>query len=518
MKKKTRNIRHLFLILLGLVMAVQICLGFAWMEVNLTNIPIFGDSTEYFNLSQTLMVDEYRPILYPLLIRMATKAAAYLPLAYQTIAYIGQTLLCIVSAIFLTTQIGSLLFPNGKRQNSKLFHLGCVFTGLYITCIPMITFMNFSILTDSIATSMLMLMIGAMIHIYHVQAADWKSYLLIALSMLVEYTIRADRLYTCTLFLVICFIVLLVKKRHSDFFRRGIVLILATVIVSTGVAAAVNKATQHPGIYDRIPTTLGFVLLDRVVWPNMSENYKGFSDEIKSLITKKDARKFDKHNNNVMYQMAPLLREKVGEEKAEELYKEMAAVVFKNQPGKVIFDILEDITCVIFTPVSAFLSTYGLADTADDWNLHCVSQNSETLSKIYYNYYLYTYMLLFLISILVGVLRLARRSDQVKKTHTTGISRLLVPGFLLCVIIALWFSIGDGAPPNDRYALLHYVIWTLWVLGSISPELFFMGGLVIATFGEIKLDFWIKMVEMRVELFYNSDIIICCGKSANCER
>ena len=182
MKKKNSNICRLFLTLLGLLMAIQICFGFAWMVVNLANIPIFGDSTEYFNLSQTLMVDEYRPLLYPLLIRFAVKVANHLPLAYQTLAYIGQTLLCILSAIFLSVQIGCLLFPNFKKQNSKLFYLGSVFTGLYITCIPMITFMNFSILTDSIATSMLMLMIGALIHILNVDAADWKSYLLVTLS------------------------------------------------------------------------------------------------------------------------------------------------------------------------------------------------------------------------------------------------------------------------------------------------------------------------------------------------
>ena len=473
MKKKNFNIRRLFLMILGLLMAVQIVLGFAWMAVNLTNIPIFGDSTEYLNLSQTLMVDEYRPLLYPLLIRIATKVANHLPLAYQTLAYIGQTLLCIVSAIFLSEQIGSLLFSYIKEQNRKLFHLGSVFTGLYITCIPMITFMNFSILTDSIATSMLLLTIGALIRIFGGQADDWKNYLLIVLSMLVEYTIRADRLYTCTLFLVICFIVLLVKKRHNGFFKKGILLVLATVLVSTGAATAINKATQHPGLYDRIPTTFGFVLLDRVVWPNMRQNYDDFSDEIKSLITKKDAKKFDKHNNNVMYQMAPLLREKVGEERAEEIYKEMAAVVFKNQPGKVISDILEDIACVIFTPVSAFLSTHGLVDTADSWNLHCVSQNSQTLSNIYYNYYLYTFMIQFLLSCIPGIQRFVRRrSAGSNPSGTKGIFRLLAPGFLLCVIIALWFSIGDGAPPNDRYAMLHYIIWTFWVLGMISPELF----------------------------------------------
>lgn len=470
MKKKTSNICHLFLTLLTLLMAVQIVLGFAWMAVNLTNIPIFGDSTEYFNLSQTLMVDEYRPLLYPLLIRIATKVANYLPLEYQSLAYIGQTLLCILSATFLIEQLGSCLFPTVKQQKRNVFHLGTIFTGLYITCIPIITFMNFSILTDSIATSMLLLTIGALIRILGEHANDWKNYLLIILSMLVEYTIRADRLYTCTLFLVICFIVLLIKKRHTDFLRRGILLALATVIVSTGAATAINKATQHPGLYGRIPTTFGFVLLDRVVWPNMTQNYHDFSDEIKSLVSKKDAKEFDRHNNNVMYQMAPLLREKVGEEKAETIYKEMATIVFKNQPGKVIFDILEDIACVIFTPISAFLSTYGLVNTADSWNLHCVSQSSQMLSTFYYNYYLYTFMFLFILSCILGIFRFIRQRSAAKiSIKTRGIFHLLAPGFLLCVIIALWFSIGDGAPPNDRYAMLHYVVWTLFVLGNVFP-------------------------------------------------
>lgn len=51
--------------------------------------------------------------------------------------------------------------------------------------------------------------------------------------------------------------------------------------------------------------------------------------------------------------------------------------------------------------------------------------------------------------------------------NSVKISHLLKPGFLLCLIIALWFSVGDGAPPNDRYALLHYIIWTLWALGTL---------------------------------------------------
>ena len=47
MNKKTLSVRKLLIMILGLLMAVQIFLGFAWMAVNLANIPLFGDSTEY---------------------------------------------------------------------------------------------------------------------------------------------------------------------------------------------------------------------------------------------------------------------------------------------------------------------------------------------------------------------------------------------------------------------------------------------------------------------------------------
>ena len=141
-------------------------------------------------------------------------------------------------------------------------------------------------------------------------AADWKSYLLVTLSMLVEYTIRADRLYTCTLFLVISFNCTACKKSSLSFFPQRYPSCPCYSNYFYRCCYCCQQSHPAPGNYNRIPTTFGFVLLDRVVWPNMTQNYNDFSDEIKSLITEDDAREFDRHNNNVMYQMAPLLREK----------------------------------------------------------------------------------------------------------------------------------------------------------------------------------------------------------------
>lgn len=472
---KKERLLYVFRILAVLIMTVQILCGFLWMAVNLYQIPVFGDSTEYYNLSQTLQVDEYRPILYPLIIRAAETLCAHLPFPYQTLLYFWQTGISFLSILYLIWQLGTIAFPKVKKRNRKFFVTGSVFISLYTMCIPMITFMNFSVLTDSFATSMLLFSVGAMINIFKSKTFSPGSFVVIILSMLAEYTLRADRLYTCTLFLAICFIMYLIKIHKKALFRRAAVLSLAAILLSTGLAGTINHFTQHPGLYGRIPTTFGFVLLDRVVWPNMEANYQNFSEEIKSIITEEDAKIFDQHNNNVMYQMAPLLREKAGTERAEELYQEMAAVVFKNQPVKVVWDILEDIACVYFTPVSAFLSSLGIVNTADNWNLHCVSQISPSLSNFYYYFYLYTFMI-FLGSACAALLwkffsrkmSAKRKNSGAEATkNSVKISHLLKPGFLLCLIIALWFSVGDGAPPNDRYALLHYIIWTLWALGTL---------------------------------------------------
>lgn len=284
---KKERLLYGFRILAVLIMTVQILCGFLWMAVNLYQIPVFGDSTEYYNLSQTLQVDEYRPILYPLIIRAAETLCAHLPFPYQTLLYFWQTGISFLSILYLIWQLGTIAFPKVKKRNRKFFVTGSVFISLYTMCIPMITFMNFSVLTDSFATSMLLFSVGAMINIFKSKTFSPGSFVVIILSMLAEYTLRADRLYTCTLFLAICFIMYLIKIHKKALFRRAAVLSLAAILLSTGLAGTINHFTQQPGLYGRIPTTFGFVLLDRVVWPNMEANYQNFRKKSRASLPKK---------------------------------------------------------------------------------------------------------------------------------------------------------------------------------------------------------------------------------------
>ncbi|MCD7883737.1 MAG: hypothetical protein LUI87_08580 [Lachnospiraceae bacterium] len=460
MKKIT--LKHLIWLVIGALMAVQIVYGFAWMVQNIAGFPPFGDSTEYYNLSQTLIVDEYRPILYPLLVRMADEIAGCLPgVEYQTLLYIVQALVSLLSIYYFVRTIAGALY---KGQLTAGRYAGIVYFTLYLFCIPMITLFNFTVLTDSLATSMMLFMLASVTRIFKNDCVSWKDFLLIALSMLVEYLIRADRLYTCTLFLVICFAVYLVKRRSRAEIKRAAVCMLCCILLSTCLASAINKKTQQPGVYGRISTSFAFILLDRVVWPHMAANYESFPDEIKEIVSFEDAVAFDSHNNNVMYQMAPLIVEQVGEEKAEELYLEMAAIVFDTQTKLVLFEIMEDITCMLFTPVTACLARHMTISTSYSWNLYCAKTITPKLAQSWYAYYVHSFLVMF---ILAGLYTLY---SLIRKKSFGDVAKKLGPGFALCLIITLWFSIGDGAPPNDRYALLHYIIWTFWAAGTLLYE------------------------------------------------
>ena len=161
MKEKFRkNIVPALQLVAGILMGIQITIGFVWMAKNITVIPTFGDSQEYLNLSQTLALDEYRPILYPLILRWIQRVCKT---DYQILLYLFQTVISFFSVFY---GVHTVFEVTGKNKRSEKAIGRKVFFSLYLMTIPMITFMNFCVLTDSLATSMLMLFLSGCILVY----------------------------------------------------------------------------------------------------------------------------------------------------------------------------------------------------------------------------------------------------------------------------------------------------------------------------------------------------------------
>lgn len=475
MKSKTSTIKYIICIFLFILMGIQIIYGFRWMFLNIEAIPSFGDTQEYVSLSTTLELDEYRPIGYPLFLRYIIPLCSHFSISCQSVIYLTQSVVCYMALFYASKySIGQLFCVKSKWIHNAIL----TYISLYLLCIPMITFMNFSVLTDSFATSFLLFALGAVCKLFDDSKRKWPCYFILTISLLLEYLLRADRMYSCTVFLLIIFSCYWIKKRGNYNPGKAAVLFLVVLLVTVGGCSVINHFTQDPGRYGRIKTNFDFVLLDRIVWPHMVDNYPNFPKEIQAVITLEEAETFDKHNNNVMYQLAPLLESRVGHKQACAYYRTMAKIVFRNHPIQIITDIAEDILCVTCTPVSALLSRYKVVSTANDWNLKCCSSMDKKLSKAYYTYYLYSFNFLLLICLcrivfyaLYSFIRKPETASVPIKGFKTSLQKH-APHLLMCIIIALWFSLGDGAPPNDRYALLHYIIWTSCVLGFIVPELF----------------------------------------------
>lgn len=435
-------------------MAVQIIFGLIWMIQNVNSVPGFGDTPEYIKLSESMKVDEYRTIFYPFLLKCSIALEHRLGIAYHYFMYAGQTVLCYVCILYMV----HFLFKHILKE-SKLFKE--VYVSLYLLTIPMITFHNLTILPDSLALSALLVVITQLVK-FITESVNIKDSVIFFLAIMLELMIRADRIYSLSIVALIYCVVGLIKSKDWKKYLTVILLTFFAVVLNLGI----NSVTQKKGYYGRVETNLPFVLLDRVVFPHMTENYEYFSDEIKANVTIEDAQLFDSHNNHVMYSFAPMLESKVGKEKASEMYVEMAKVVWKNDKSKVISEIFYKFRLMFFMPIYGDLCMKGKVWTNFGWLYYNFSQVNEKLTRNYIKFYDigFAYIVLGL-SVLLTILGIAFKNSRQQILHWL---KALALYFIILFVIVLWFAVGDGDGANHRYVLLGYIIFTILPVGVFS--------------------------------------------------
>ena len=455
------------------IMCGQIFLGFFWIFRNIAAVPDFGDTLEYLELSSTFAPDEYRPILFPVILRIVQDSASRMGLPYQTLLYILQ-LAVSFCAVF------SAVFYASKHTGTRLRILASIFFTAYLCSLPMIAWFNCAVLTDSFALSALIFMLLGLTVYVREEKNGPILWIGILLMYVIQALMRSDRTYSALVMILICILIRAIRgairksrdRKEADPDRtawnaenmgsdarkketgiwRVFLLPLIMTAASVLLIMCVNHATQVPGSKGRVSTDASFIMLDRVVWPNMRRNYQYFPDEIKEVISPEEAKEFDVHNNNVMYQLAPLVESRVGKEKASEYYRTMAKIVWEHDRQKVIKDIAGTIGAFIILPQAEVLSRHKMLSMNTNWNIHCMSSVNKPLTNFMYSYYLNSFCVVFCLAAFICVLL----SGRFRKLFGS-----LFCFIIMSVLLALWFGLGDGAPVNDRYALIVLVTWGL---------------------------------------------------------
>ncbi len=458
--------KDIFRYIIFIAMGAQIALALVWMVLNATAIPSFGDAKEYVNLAKSLDFDEYRPFLYPLIIRITLWIGSRAVIPYQLLLYIFQTLISFASIGTTLRTVRALLRDRVNPEIASSNRLLLLAT-LYAWTFPMIGFMNFAGMSDSLALSATLLFLSALLNLLFREKPGRAVWVQLLLAFAAGCFLRGDRPFlfagsgTAMALLLLAFRKIKLSRCLS---------VISALAVSFAAVLSINYGYQVPGRHGRPKTDLSFVLLDRVVWPHMRECYYDFPLDVRQVVSIYESKKFDAHNNNVMYHFAPMMEEKVGRKRAEELYRIMAKTVFRVRTKRILWEVSHDVVKTCLAPFFQATEVYYVSCHGNGrrciepycYNPRCMAKRTPLLTRILNAGGAHLFVVLFL-----GAVAWHLRANSLRFTLRRALPPLFV-FFGFSMTIALFYGLGDGAHPNSRYSIPVDFAWVVALLLLLS--------------------------------------------------
>lgn len=448
------------------IIVVQVSLAAAWMLFNLGVPTSFGDTKDYLGLSRTFAVDEYRPVGYPVVIACSTWLEAHTRLPHEFFIYMLQLLVAILCVSYAVRTLDRL-FLGGFLSRSWHPRM-LLFASLYLATFPLVGMMNFAAMSDSLALSATLVFLTATLSAIHGEGAGWKDYALVFAAFFGGSMMRGDRPYLFLTFGLAMALAYLLRMRKS---RKAALCLAATILAAFATVMAVNRLTQKSGRYERPRTTFEFILLDRIVWPHMTECYNLFPASVREVVTLDDAKNFDANNNNVMYKFAKKMNGLIGEQRAHELYRTMAETVFRARTKRVVYEIAHDVAKAFLSPFFQVAEVYNIDCHRNSpcinpfcYNPRCFMQATKPLTWALNAIPLHLFAFAFAFFLVKAIFR--RRLGAAARRAAPA----LWAYFGFSALLALFYCLGDGAHPNSRYLIIIDSSWVVALLVLFSAQ------------------------------------------------
>ena len=197
--------RILIKYLVILFVSVNSFVGLVWVTKNISFIPLYGDTSEYLELSKSLIVDQYRGVLYPYFLNRSNFLAEATGLSLQHVIYIFQISLTFFSVMLLAF----VLLPNTIKTRIRLFV--AFITAAVVSLDPLVAHFSLTILTDSLAASFTII---------------YLSFLILALNEGVEKAGKQALYITISTFFLI-----LMSLMRVDKFYFGLIVFLSFLVI-----------------------------------------------------------------------------------------------------------------------------------------------------------------------------------------------------------------------------------------------------------------------------------------------
>lgn len=449
------EIKKLISDIVYILMGLQIVLGSIWLFCNLQEVPRFEESTELISLSKSLGVDEYAGILYPLCIRGALELGRLTGLSGCSLLYLLQLGAAYWAVVCLLKQV----VPDSKKRV-------WFFAGFVVT-IPTVLQCVAAVLPYTFATAFFLLLLAEGITlwkgvgteltqgrlfrmaVYWILAA-WScpAYVWFGAGAVGVIAVRAAlRLKTCKVFRV----------------RLG--------ILCVAVALCFNAVKLLPAAQEdtpKIQNTIGAAMLRRVVWPNFAGFCDFWQGEVLDTFDGTQLLEISNYPEQVIYVFGPVLEEKYGKEKANEIYWDMSKAAFSLNTKQVLTNMLKDAAAYVCPQLTMLLQLQGIGVSYTGWNYGRMKDYTPVLTRYYVNCALNAWLVLMpLVLVYWSIGRPKKKASKAAWAKRREARQSQKAGgylFIMSLLINLWYVMSSGGMQDYKKLTVNSILCAVWLV------------------------------------------------------
>lgn len=439
------------------LMLVQIIMGIGWGILNLGHQPRFHETENYIKAAETLIIDEYMGILYPLLIRFCMLLEKGIGIPYYTLLYLLQLLAAVLAgrelsagltysmlsgkvtkgacAETLTDEEGAVGLsggPAGRKNCCKWIRR--ILLICYMVTFPLLLQLHLAVLPESLLISAAAVMVKKGMALWKApESVSGRKLMgicglwLVCGALLPEYSWILGSFVVCVL--------LKVGSRNRKWLMR-----LLLALVCTGLSCGVvAQTTQTPGSMGRIQNSVNASLMQRFVWPDFLVNSYFWEPEIAETFSSQDLLHFSRYPEAVIYEFGPVLEERYGLEAADRIYGKMALANLKVNTREAVIGVSRDSLANLCPNISVQLQLRKNESSLSGWNYVCLQKYAQGLTK----YYLRISLAGWNFMLLAGIVRWAAKAGVagVPGAVCRGLKKYL-PVLILMLFMAGWYTLS----------------------------------------------------------------------------
>ncbi|MBQ9140419.1 MAG: hypothetical protein IJX63_01315 [Lachnospiraceae bacterium] len=432
-----------------MLMGLQIAFGTAWILCNLGEVPRFEESRELLAMSETLVIDEYTGIMYPVCLRLAMTLEHLIGFPGCAVLYILQ-----LAAAYLAYGcfLKHVVFY-GQEMKRRLRNKVCFYAGFAMT-IPTVVQVHMALLPYSLASSTFIVLLAKTSLLWRREyTLHWKKGLEIGGLWVLSAQLCPAYAWIAGVAVGISFLRYLMLHKQS-FIKLTAVCLAAVLCVNV-----LNSVFQTEGSLGKIQSSVGAVMIARFVWPNFL-SYKYFwGPEVTGIWDYAGLAELSTYPEKVIYEFGPRLEECVGKEAANQIYWEMSLDALKLGTKSIVLTLLTDFAAYVCPPLTMLVQLQGTGVSYTGWNYGRMKDYAPELTRYYVEYALGAWGCIVGLCLVQSILSRGRKRNSARKGNYIGVYFCLVSLF-----INLWYIMNNGHMQDYKRLIVNSVLWAFVVI------------------------------------------------------